>query len=347
MKSVSSLYWICEPLRLAVLCIGISFPAACGQDSHSFETPFVVHRIAPAAQPEQLLLLGEHRLALLRYDTERALVAEPLAIDLPRVKIAAAASLLRPDGESLVIAGATENESGFVAMVGSDGRSKWTKTLTAPILAMDTLAPIDAETFARSRAIYLGDLRGTVLALAIDDGELLWESSLHGKMVTALATLNGDLAASGDWTGKIVLWNRTDGSEVASFQQHRARVTSLQRAPRLPPGGPLAMVSASRDGTVRLWYPQQRRLVRFVQIPQPIVALAWRDNLQFIAATSSGALHTVDLAKAKIEPAVPSGLPYVSDLRGFGDRLLILSGEGPNRILNPVSEQPTQSEKRP
>ncbi len=223
----------------------------------------------------------------------------------------------------LALAGAREIERGFVGVARIEAlpRFQWMLDTQQPITCMCSTPGM----------IFAGDQLGTIMALDSDDGRLLWTSNLHSKLVTAVTPISGELCASADWTGKIIVFDARDGTQLTSFQQHRDRVTDLmaishETLPRL--------VSTSRDGTLRLWYPTQGRLVRFLQLEHPITTgCAWTTD-RVVVATNDAMLHMVDLERAVELEACSSGLDYVTGLLQMDDQhVLAVDGRGRARRI--------------
>ncbi len=305
-------------LSIALACDPLVF----AQESTTCAAPFVVHKLTHASE-SSLLLIGQHGLAKLRLDPSQSPQIE--ASD-PQLSIGDKSQILIADAatsdSNFVIGGSATNqagitEAGAVAWLDSQAEVVWRTDLTASVVTLAVASPF----------VVVGDTRGTLTALAIEDGKVAWESQTHGKMVTAIATLNNEFGVSGDWSGKIVMWSRSDGREVANFQQHRDRITSLQSVAIALATDPPKLVSASRDGTLRLWHPTQRRLVRFVQLNQPIACCTHLRELQFVAATTDGNLHRIDLANATKKVPLPSDEAYISSAARLGESLFIASGE--------------------
>jgi WD40 repeat protein len=71
----------------------------------------------------------------------------------------------------------------------------------------------------------------------------------------------GRLLAIGDWTHAIQLWDTQTGNSVRTFAGHGAALTGV----RFTPDGS-ALVSTSRDGTLRVWNPDAARAKSVVTV---------------------------------------------------------------------------------
>lgn len=219
---------------------------------------------------------------------------------------------ISPKNERLFVAGVENFEYGYLACFSTGDRQlDWTRQdLPDPLTGLCVTEDV----------VIVGSDRGTLYASDIDSGLPIWQADLHSKMVTALVALGGGLCASGDWTGKIVIFDANTGAVTTEFQQHRDRIIELLVD---QDGGRL--FSGSHDGTVRMWYPTQGRLVRFVQLQHPVTALSSAANEQVVVATQDGQVHLLDLGEARVLNSGLSGLGYVHALRHVEGMQFLLS----------------------
>lgn len=265
-------------------------------------------------------LVGGHTLARLDLGT---LAAEPLA-NLAEQTITGGASR---GAAACLLFGSQRHESGWAGKYDAPSRQfAWQSELPAPITSGCTQAD----------GLLLGDERGTVRRLESDTGQVLWAAELHVKMVTAVSDISPQLAASGDWLGNIQMFDPSSGRLLGSLRQHRDRITGLVSLAAPADSFP-RFASGSRDGTVRLWYPQQGRMVRFVQVDAPVTTLAAippsKDGSisewMVLAATQQGPLHVIDLSVARVIRTIPSPLEDVVAMLPLADkRWLALDGRG-------------------
>ena len=227
--------------------------------------------------------------------------------------------------QQYAIFGSWEHESGWVGLFNIDAHQfTWKSEFSEPITAGCLL---DGQ-------LVIGDEAGGVRQLQLNSGEAGWYAELHSSQVTAICRVAADIIASADWSGGIKLVDSSTGRELQHFSQHRDRITGLLVLPGTKDSAQPQMVSASRDGTVRLWYPRQRRMVRFAQLEQPVVQLVAIDDQQrVLVATEDGQLHVVDLGIARATATYASGLPSPA---GIGQltpwRWLVLDGLGGGRL---------------
>jgi tetratricopeptide (TPR) repeat protein len=86
------------------------------------------------------------------------------------------------------------------------------------------------------------------------------------------------------------LWDVNEGQQVAAMSNHTARITAThwnQDGSRL--------ISASLDGTLRLWHPQSGRELLALEVPEQVNAAAWSPHgMQIVAGDSTGKLRFFD-----------------------------------------------------
>ncbi len=227
------------------------------------------------------------------------------------------------DAQRLLVAGACDIEQGCLATCdAATGDLIWRRD--------DLPHPLTCVAATENLAI-AGDDRGRISAFEMASGQPVWSREMHTKLVTAMVAIDSQICVSSDWGGKIVVFEAASGQELTNFQQHRDRVTDLavwtddDANPNTPP----RLFSGSRDGTVRLWYPQQRRLVRFVQLDAPVTALLPLSRDRVWVATNDARLHLLDMERARVLASMASGLNYVVELaRRDATSLLALNGTG-------------------
>lgn len=239
-------------------------------------------------------------------------------------------------GDSLFLCGAYKVEYGFVVCIS---HSTIREVLALPtskrsVRELSELATWSKTDFpgpltciaASSDTVCMGDEDGVLTALRATDGKPEWTASHHAKMITALAILqmpdDSTQVASGDWAGKIVVSDLETGRRRETFPQHRDTITAL----RTNPDAKGRLYSASRDGTLRLWYVHQSRLVRFVRQAHPVVALDDLGDGIVVGATRDSALLLVDTTSAEVVRTVPCSLDYIHAVATSNKRVAISDG---------------------
>ena len=315
-------------MRIAPFVICLLVLTASSRGGEPIPIDFPITSMAGTSMEERgapvnaLFVSGGHSLAEFSVDTGRLSRRR----DFQDLTLSAIASV--PDSARLLISGADFNETGFVGVL---------RETTGDFLWRDDALPGLAVCQAVAADVcFVGDDHGFVTAWNIATGQRQWSKQLHSKMVTCLVVINSRLCASADWGGKIIVFHREDGSEFTNFQQHRGRVTALG-VPQVAadgPSGPPHLFSAARDGTVRLWYPTQRRLVRFVQLPEPITCMVTLPEDRVIVATKSARLHRVDMQTAKVLDHTQSNLDYIATAQRLpNQRLLVSNGRSELEIV--------------
>lgn len=274
-------------------------------------------------------LLAVSDQAVLKLDSDNARVLGKLA--LADVKI----SDFCVFDDAMFLCGAYRVEYGFVARISLS-------SLDEAIARVSRQGRLDLEDIADwSKVDYPGPLTrvvsagdtvcvgnedGSVFALNSREGESRWAVSHHAKMVTALTVLRMPddtmLLASGDWAGKIIVSDIKTGEAAETFGQHRDTITAL----RASSGAAGHLHSASRDGTLRLWYVHQSRLVRFVRQSQPVVALDSFSNGLVVGATRRSELLLVDTGSAEILSTVRCPLDYIHAVAASQNCIAISNG---------------------
>lgn len=309
---------------LATLAVALSSPAFA-QDG--VELGFPVSKFAPWKTQHDVLAIGGHNVAVL---SVAVLSTEQLQVRLDwhfnDVRISDAAVLpavpgLVADEGLLLVSGTMNGNEGYLGLFRIADRSAvWeNKALPAPITVICT---------SGSKCI-AGNDAGLVTQYDLRTGQAGWSNQLHSKLVTAMVRISDTQLASADWVGKIVLLDAATGREITNFQQHRDRITALIADPA---SSPTKLYSSSLDGTVRLWYPAQRRLVRFALLNKAVVAIASMGNNRILATTSDARIHVVDLNAAKVLHEEQSLHEYIQAMWPISDQAAIAS-DGRLRIF--------------
>ncbi|MCA9192081.1 MAG: hypothetical protein KDB03_09970 [Planctomycetales bacterium] len=172
----------------------------------------------------------------------------------------------------------------------------------------------------------IGDIQGQLTCIDLSTHQKLWTSAAHNKMLTSICVLplNGQVA-SGDWLGKIILSELLSGEQVTSFSQHRGPIAGLSSIETNTATGS-QLVSCSYDGTVRLWYPRQNRLVRFIQLESRIVCHETESLEAVWIGLADGRVCKGDLLHAKLRWECPSELNYVQAIRKSEETLYLSDG---------------------
>ena len=255
-------------------------------------------------------------------------------LSAPEIRISAARLATGPAGdasdsgvsERLFVAGAIDGEDGYLACHQLPQPSPlWSHA--------DMEFAISAMLIVGQRVV-VGDDRGNIHAFDSRTGTPLWKNPHHARMVTAVTDMDTETVVTGDWSGKIVVCDAKTGKEVTDFQQHRDRIVALESFSP-DSGGPTRLFSASRDGTVRLWYPEQKRLVRFIQLERPVTAMTLVDANHVLAALEpdltlpspapSSSVVLIDMSRAREVSRIEAPLATIRALCKAGENQAIAS----------------------
>lgn len=98
------------------------------------------------------------------------------------------------------------------------------------------------------RALVVGFSNGQVARLGVDNGAVEVLGGHTAEAVFTAFSNDRTLAASGDATGELALWDLRTGEPIATWRGHASRVRHLAFAP-----DDTRLVTSSYDGTIALW----------------------------------------------------------------------------------------------
>jgi len=281
-------------------------------------------------------------LAFLAGDDTLTIVDLATAQQLARIQIAdAKITAVAISTTTLCVAGSAQVEYGFCATYNL---AKLIKAVRSPeyVQAKDAigvlsrceqfridsldqrLSAVAVASSDEGERIIAGDERGKLTCFDTL-GKQVWETSPHNKGVLSLMALSDGTVASGDWTGKITISELAEGQEYESFKQHRGRITQLQALKS--DGGP-RLYSASTDGTLRLWYPHQSRLVRFARLPQSVLGFAAVSEDRVIALTKGGQIQRLDMLTTKVMRAIDSEIEFAANIAASRNWTVVTDARG-------------------
>lgn len=149
------------------------------------------------------------------------------------------------------------------------------------LLGVIQIEPISSVAFApTSLTIAIGTERGLVRTIALTDGQVLENYSIGKRgAVRGLAfSPNGELLASGDEDGIIILYQVRQGEVGIPLEGHKEWVRSLTFSPDSS-----LLVSGGADGIVRFWGVRTGQRQRtFTYADTAIRVLAFSDNGGFL-----------------------------------------------------------------
>jgi WD40 repeat protein len=139
---------------------------------------------------------------------------------------------------------------------------------------------------------------------------------------------DSQLAATGETSGDICLWQVGSGELLHKSSAH----TSWVWAVRFSPDGRL-LASASQDGTIRLWDVQASSLVLVLPAHHPVLSLDFHPAGQLLATgDDAGVMSIWDIASGTIVSTCAAHLQQVFSVRFSPDGRLIATGSDDNTV---------------
>jgi WD40 repeat protein len=179
--------------------------------------------------------------------------SEPEHIELPGLSATAVCVAFRPNVTQLELV--IGSRDGSLIFLDARGKKQ---------LKPDHRGAVKQATYSRD---------GRLLITAGADGQLIWRDAASRGVMEAVKAhdaeisrllwhLDGQQIISGDWNGRIKVWDSASRKSLRTFEQPEA-VSGL---------GWLRsqLVSASWDGSLRLWQVSSGRLQRTIPTGQPI-----------------------------------------------------------------------------
>jgi WD40 repeat protein len=155
----------------------------------------------------------------------------------------------------------------------------------------------------------------------------------------------GTLAASGDATGRVVVWDTAaEKPEAVELKDHAAPV----RAVALSPDGKF-LVSAADDASVRVWSVAERHVVFRADAPAPVTALAFAQGGTLLAAAGKDGVLRVYPFTPDAPPAQPAPVrevrlgdkapAFLAGLDPAGPQLVWGTGDAVLHVLDAATGQ--------
>ena len=128
----------------------------------------------------------------------------------------------------------------------------------------------------------------------------------HSRSVLALCLLgDGNTLVSGGEDQSLRVWQLEPRQLVRSMDQHTKTVNDLALRPAKE-GLPM-VASASEDRTVRIWQPTIGRMVRFVRLSFPALAVGWTpDGSRVVASCTDGQVRVIDPETVEVMKELPA-----------------------------------------
>ena len=210
-----------------------------------------------------------------------------------------------PDGQLL----ATVNQKGKIAL--RDARSgDLVRELDSPEAPDEIVSLIFAPD---GRTLAAGHLWFSVSLWDVESGRFLWLARTHADSISSLAFSpdGSTLAVGGDYDETVVLWDLRTRRRKTTLKGHTNNIRSVTFSP-----DGTKVVTASADGTVRLWETTTGRLLAtFMVLPPDSEEIQGVDHLHarglLPGIPGGGALHPLgqrcgDLRRRTVRGHVPS-----------------------------------------
>ena len=166
-----------------------------------------------------------------------------------------------------------------------------------------------------------GSWQGLVLVRALD-GTVVTTFEGHSGPLLAVACLDDQHAVSAGIDQTIRIWNRHDGTEVRSLDNHTGSVTWLQSKLNPSDSTALQLLSASEDSTVRLWEPGIGRLVRFARLSSaPVVVCNSPTDLRFLVGLENDSVLELDMRSLETKVLLETSHSELSQKNVARDRI--------------------------
>jgi len=220
-------------------------------------------RTASAAHPPQLL--GRLQ-ALLGHGAEDVADGCPPGRTLRGLAGTVAALASGRDG-ALVVAG-----SGAELRAWSAADGALVAAVAVPDGPLRAVAPLPD-----GRSVVVAGERGPLAAWDLVSGRPRRTFARQPGFAASLALLPGGRVLSGGSDRAVRVWDQKTGRPVLELPGHTDAVTAVA-------GGAGVLASASRDGTVRLWSPEDGRCLAVLSTPGRLLALALSERTDLLAA---------------------------------------------------------------
>lgn len=243
---------------------------------------------------------------------------------------------LTADQSTLLIAGGTPGESGRVVELHlTTGHSE------SLDVGEDVVLRIQLTN--GEKQLILATAQSVCYVLDRDTRRIEQQFGGHSGAVLALQRISDSLVVSAGTDQTLQLWNPVDGRPQRTMNNHVAAVNDLVM--RMTSGGaagtsdgtpsPLLLASTGDDRTVRLWYPETGRMLRFVKLPHIARSLAFSvDGTRISAGGDDGTVRSLDVASLRLlgESATPCGRIFDLARHPGSEELLVAGQKGLTRL---------------
>ncbi len=168
------------------------------------------------------------------------------------------------------------------------------------------------------------------------DGSVEQCFSGHSRSVLTAEFLDASqLVASAGVDPSIKIWESSSGQLVRSMDNHVDQVIAMVASEDPSDPSQPFLISASRDGTVRLWKPGIGRLIRFAKLESaPTHLCTLRSGLQVAVATAERAIVRIDMESLEMRSLLPASEARIEAmlLQPDGEGLWVWRSTGVLRI---------------
>lgn len=240
--------------------------------------------------------------------------------------------LLATDQSTLLIAGGTPGESGRVVELHlTTGHSQ--------SLDVGEDVVLRVQLTNSEKQLILATAQSVCYVLDRKTRRIEQQFGGHSGAVLALQRISDSLVVSAGTDQTLQLWNPVDGRSKRTMNHHLAAVNDLVTLKTT--GGaagtsdgtdsPLLLASTGDDRTVRLWYPETGRMLRFVKLPHISRSLAFSvDGTRLYAGCDDGTVWILDVPTLRIlaDTPTPYGRIFVLARHPSSDDLLVAGQKG-------------------
>jgi WD40 repeat protein len=204
-----------------------------------------------------------------------------------------------PNGQLLAVGGGDPAESGVIEIL-SWPAGKRVATLNKHADSVRSVA------WLSDTRLVSASLDRQVKRWDVEQRSVLETYQGHSRGVLTVCLLgDGKTLVSGGEDQSLRVWQLEPAHLVRSMDQHTKTVHDLALRP-LVAGLPM-VASASEDRTVRIWQPTIGRMVRFVRLRVPPLAVAWTpDGSRVVASCTDGQVRVIDPETVKVMQELPA-----------------------------------------
>ena len=173
-------------------------------------------------------------------------------------------------------------------------------------------------------------------------GKLRFRRIAHQLEVLSVAfNPTGDRLVTAGWDQTVRIWNAQTGEEIRTLRGNRGIVRQVLFCPKTKAPGQEHLVSLNDAGELRWWDAAQDQSARVIQHREPIHALAFSREGQYLAALDRRSHVLIeDLTKPGVRYKASSFSPVTGILFSREDKSLLLLGNDGTLQPRPFGEEP-------